>query len=344
MISYVTMKIGTQINNAFLKLSYKEQAEIIATLAPQLKRDPQILEKDIWVCWVLQKLFDLPNSLPMVFKGGTSLSKVFNLIKRFSEDIDISIDYRAFNNDIKLPIEKLSKTAQKKFSEKLKTDLIAYVNDVIKPHFQKISQNELNNEISISISEDGEKFRIHYPSSIYNITYISSSVLIEFGARNITEPKEYYQIKPDIAHLLPQLNFPTPNIPVLSPLQTFWEKTTLIHVECNRGELRKNSDRLSRHWYDLVMLSNHHIGAEAILNRDLLCEVIHHKKIFFNTAYANYDACLTGNFKLLPNPEQLQELQQDYQKMVTSGMFYESPPSFSELIKKIKEIEYNINT
>lgn len=328
--------------NSFLKLNHKEQAQIISTLAPTLKRAPQTLEKDIWVCWTLQKLFDLPNALPMAFKGGTSLSKVFNVIQRFSEDIDITIDYRAFNN-IDPFAKAISKTAQKKLSDKLKTDLITYVNDIIKPYFEKITKDEFNNEISVTISENSEQFRIHYPSSIGNTTYISSSVLVEFGARNVTEPNSYHKIQPDIAHLLKELDFPSPNIPVLSPLRTFWEKMTLIHVECNRGQLRKNADRLSRHWYDLAMLADHSIGQKALLNRHLLQEVVNHKKVFFDASYARYDDCLSGKFRLLPNTEQLKELQQDYQQMVMAGMFYQDPPSFTEILLKLKNIEHQIN-
>ena len=119
---------------------------------------------------------------------------------------------------------------------------------------------------------------------------------------------------------------------------------TLIHVECNRTNLRKNADRLSRHWYDLAMLSDHNIGQEAILNRNLLHEVVTHKKVFFDASYARYEDCLSGKFRLLPNSEQLKELQQDYQQMILVGMFYQAPPSFSEVIEKIKEIENKINS
>jgi hypothetical protein len=110
--------------------------------------------------------------------------------------------------------------------------------------------------------------------------------------------------------------------------RTFWEKAMLIHVECNRGELRASAERFSRHWYDLVMLAKHPAGQSAIENRELFEEVVRHKKVFFYTSYADYDTYLSGRLKLLPETDTLKGLRGDYEKMVGAGMIYSTPPSF----------------
>lgn len=122
----------------FLTLSLSNQGEIINALAPKIGLAPQVIEKDIWVCWVLDKLFTMPDALPMVFKGGTSLSKVFNAIQRFSEDCDVTISYLGFNNDFNPFSENVSKTALKKFTEKLRDQLRDYVFFIIGPYFKKL--------------------------------------------------------------------------------------------------------------------------------------------------------------------------------------------------------------
>ena len=170
-----------------------------------------------------------------------------------------------------------------------------------------------------------------------------SSVLVEFGGRNVIDPNEQYQVSPYIAEVTRNLELPTANVVVLSPERTFWEKATLIHVACNKGAFAPGIDRLSRHWYDLVMLSQHASGQRAIQDRALLADVVKHKRVFFDTAYAHYGNCLTGGMRLLPDPKFLAALQSDFEKMRDAGMLYKSPPSFDELITKLKAIEGAIN-
>ncbi|WP_409523201.1 nucleotidyl transferase AbiEii/AbiGii toxin family protein [Nitrincola sp. MINF-07-Sa-05] len=130
---------------------------------------------------------------------------------------------------------------------------------------------------------------------------------------------------------------------MLSPERTFWEKATLIHVECNRGLLKENAKRLSRHWYDLVMLSQHTSGQTAIQNRALFEDVVRHKKVFFKSSYANYDACLKNQLRLLPEKETLNGLRIDYEKMISAGMMYQTPPTFEEIVNSIRHLEQDIN-
>lgn len=150
---------------------------------------------------------------------------------------------------------------------------------------------------------------------------MGNSVLIEFGGRNITEPNEEHEVRPDIAEHVAELDFPRSTVSVLSPTRTFWEKATLIHVECQRDEFRTGAERLSRHWYDLAMLADLAHGQAAVADRALLADVVKHKKVFYNASYANYDACLAGQLRLIPEDAALAALRDDFQRMIGAGMF-----------------------
>lgn len=339
------LPVQVAMAESFLQLDANEQSQIYRALSPQLSRSPAVLEKDVWVCWVLQTLFTMPGRLPMAFKGGTSLSKVFGAIARFSEDVDITLDYRGLDPSFDPFAAGTSKTQQKKFSEALKAFVRDHAQSMVVPHFQtRLTAEFASNEYRVEVSDDGELLRVHYPSVLaLPGDYLANSVLIEFGGRNITEPNEDHEISPDIAEFIPDLVFPSSTVSVLSPARTFWEKATLMHVESQRGLLRPNADRLSRHWYDLVMLADLDIGLAALQNRALLLDVVKHKKVFFNTSYANYDDCLTGKLRLLPDEAGLASLAQDYQRMIDSGMFVGVPPAFTQITQRLHSLEIDIN-
>lgn len=276
---------------ALLAFPQEEQAEVISYFSQKLAMEPHVIEKDLWVCWALQQLFSMPNQLSMAFKGGTSLSKVFNAIFRFSEDIDITIDYTNFKNELKNPFAaNVSKTAQKKLSENLKLQLADHIHHTIKPHFQNAAKIQFDDKITVNVDPSGEKFWIKYPSVFSINPYLKEGVLLEFGARNVTTPNEIHRVESLIATLnsTHQFSLPSVSVPVLSPQRTFWEKATLIHVECKKHnntttkiKANTHAERLSRHWYDVVMLHRNSIGQDAIRNIALLKEVVRHKKVFF---------------------------------------------------------------
>ena len=329
----------------FLQLPHDEQSKILRALGPQLERAPFVLEKDVWVCWALQYLFTMPGRLPMAFKGGTSLSKVFNAIARFSEDVDITLDYRGLDASCAPFVEGISKSQLKKFGETLKECVRAHVHDVVAPYFHNTLAEQFGADTcKVEVSDDGEQLRIHYSSALESSdNYFGNSVLVEFGGRNITEPSDTYQIRPDIANLLTELAFPLAAARVLSPSRTFWEKATLMHVECNRGEFRAQAERLSRHWYDLAILADHEIGQQALADRALLADVVRHKKVFFNASYANYDACLSGRLRLLPDAAALPGLHEDFKRMCAAGIFIGELPSFEHIVDRLRVLESDIN-
>ena len=177
------------------------------------------------------------------------------------------------------------------------------MSETVLPYLQNHVLNLFPNQIfEITLSDDGEQLRFYYPS-IINIShgYLRDHVLIEFGIRNSTEPCEKHQITLYLAKDIGKnINLPTPLIDMLSPIRTFWEKVTLIHVECHRDRLVKTPERLSRHWYDLFMLNKSRVGEKALLRNDILKNILAYKKAFFNASYANYNDCWDGNLRLIP--------------------------------------------
>ncbi len=331
---------------SFLHLSRSEQSQIYRALGPRLSRAPVILEKDVWVCWMLQTLFTMPGRLPMAFKGGTSLSKVFGAIARFSEDVDITLDYRGLDSSFDPFAAGVTNNQLRKFGDSLKSHVREHAHGVVVPHFQERLAAEFGANLGrIEISENGEQLRVHYPTVLEAAGgYVSNSVLIEFGGRNIAEPNEEHAVRPDIAEHVPALEFPGSRVRVLSPARTFWEKATLMHVECQRGQFRAGAERLSRHWYDLAMLADLDHGQAALANRDLLADVVRHKKVFYNNGFANYDACLAGQLRLLPGEDVLPALRADFQRMIDAGMFIGDAPAFDVVVERLRALEAMINS
>lgn len=330
------------MNNSFFNLPMEERKLLITKTADRLDVSDLVIEKDLWVCWVLEQLFSLP--VHMAFKGGTSLSKAFGLIKRFSEDCDITLDYRHFMPE--LVLEGMSRSQLKKVSEQLKKQLQKYVSETVLPWLQdRIAITFPGQQFKLSLSEDGEQLRFYYTSIVCQSPgYLRDHVLIEFGIRNSTEPCNKHAIVPYLGSVVDErIHLPVPSVDTLSPVRTFWEKVTLIHVECNRDRLAQTPERLSRHWYDLYMLNNSPFGKESIMRDDIFRSVLEYKKAFFNASYANYDDCHQGKLKLIPQVENQKILASDFRHMIEAAMFYEEPPVFSEIMDSLKSLENSIN-
>ncbi|MBB0025228.1 MULTISPECIES: nucleotidyl transferase AbiEii/AbiGii toxin family protein [Burkholderiaceae] len=328
----------------YFDLPLAEQAELLLGLAPVLGRRAEILEKDIWLCLALGALFTLPCRKPMAFKGGTSLSKVYQAIERFSEDIDVTIDYRSLIQDAP-DLATLSNSQRRKLSDALKAALVDHVTKELVPALQAALAEKLpGREITLEISEDAEKLWLLYPSAVENTdAYLRPSVLIEFGGRNATLPQDTLTITPDVAPHVPAVTFPSAQVTVLSPMRTFWEKATLIHVECHRPDLRAGADRLSRHWYDLARLADHEVGLNAVADVELLKDVLHIKETFFRSGYSQYDLCLSGGLRLIPDAPLLDALSQDYQAMLSAQMFYGETLPFERIVERLTALEKAIN-
>lgn len=337
---------STDMNNEpavelFLRLPGDERKDILQTLSTKRGQSPAVLEKDVWVCWALKTLFEIPQPHPMAFKGGTSLSKVYNAIERFSEDIDVTLDYKSLLPTAEPFRENVTKSQLKKLSDNLRGLVRQHTHEVILPAFRAALADQFGEgSYKSELSEDGEKLSIQY-GPLFQTAYITEQVLIEFGGRNAITPSAAIPVRPYIAEDLSHLGFPEANVMVLAPERTFWEKVTLIHAECNAKNLDK-LERKCRHWYDIYKLSKTAIGVSAIADRELLHDVVRHKVVFYASNTAKYEACSSA-MKLVPDDEMLKALEQDYRKMVNDGMFYVEPPAFDVIIADLRELEELVN-
>jgi hypothetical protein len=329
----------------FLHLEAADQKAILEAGSTKLGRSSQILLKDVWVCWVLEQLFSMPNKPAMAFKGGTSLSKAYGAISRFSEDIDVTIDWTAFSNEADPFAEGVSRGEINRLSERLKEELGKYSHDVLLPYFKGCADQQFGEgSVTFEIDKDGHKIYVHYPSLVSGDSYIKDLVLLELGARNTTIPSECHRISSDVAQTVPEIIFPSPEVDVLSGQRTFWEKATLIHVACRRPNLPANADRMSRHWSDLVRLSECSLGSDALADKALLEDVIKFKKVFFHYGYAEYDLCLSGQFSLIANEQLNTLLKKDYEQMCDAEMFYDEPLIFDEITDRLAKLESRLNS
>ena len=283
----------------------------------------------------------------MAFKGGTSLSKVYNAIHRFSEDVDISFDYRDLLGEAwakKDPV-KMSGEALKKLRENLRGETERLVVDTVIPKLKEAVEQDMGETAAApEVDDSGEKVKVFYPSIADREGYLREWVLLEFGGRNLTEPCSSYIITPEIAAHLPDLDFPAASVTVLAPERTFWEKATLIHAECSRGTLRPTADRPSRHLYDLALLADHDIGRRALNNLDLFASVVEHKAWAFKDKSAHYERCLNGGLLLVPEAEAMREaLQKDFDAMNRARLFTTEPPTFSQIEARLATLADEIN-
>lgn len=338
--------MADQSTESYFSLRTTEQADLLKNLAPVMGRRAEILEKDIWLCLVLNALFGLPCRKPMAFKGGTSLSKVYKAIDRFSEDIDVTVDYRSLVTGAP-DLDTITSSSQRsRLSETLKAELAKHVIQELVPALQSALAAALPTiALNLVVSDDAEKLWVYFPSAVENSDdYVRPAILIEFGGRNSTLPQSTLTITPDIAEFVPNLDLPVAQVVVLSATRTFWEKATLIHVECHRPNLRPSAERLSRHWYDLARLADHAIGQSAMQDKELLNDVLSIKETFYRSGFSNYDRCNSGGLRLIPDAPLLDALRRDYRAMIDAQMFYGQTMAFEEIISRLRALEDSINS
>lgn len=331
----------------FFHLSTAERLEALDLAADTSGRLPHLLEKDIWVVWSLQHLFAGPYAEHLVFKGGTSMSKAYGVIGRFSEDVDLTYDIRAiagdFIGDADTPLP-ASKSQEKKWSKEIRSRLSDWVNAEIVPRLRlDIEQHGL----PATVRAEGDKVFIDYAPLVAGTGYVAPSVMLEFGARSTGEPSEPHVICCDAAAYLQEVEFPTATPQVMRAERTFWEKATAIHVFCAQGEFR-GGDRFSRHWHDVTRLDAAGFAEAAIADKALAQAVAAHKSVFFaekNTQgnLIDYHAAVSGGLQLVPDGSALATLAADYQHMVDDGLFLDDAEPFEALLERCRAIQRKAN-
>lgn len=332
-----------------LKLSEQDRIDTFSKAEVDIGLSEDIIEKDFWVCWTLKELFSLDEIKDnLTFKGGTSLSKIYKVIDRFSEDIDISIEraYLGFKDE-KDPANVGTKQAKKLIDELgeacqnfVRGDLFNKLESVIKsklgPKGWKLEIDEDDN--------DGQTILFTYPKLTAKASnYIRPVVKIEIGARSDHWPVSMQKIAPYVAEILPApLNQMDAEIRVLNIERTFWEKATILHKYSHYPENKIVPERQSRHFFDFYCLLNSEGKTKALANIDLLEKVAAHKNIYFKAAWANYLTAKKGSLKLIPEEKVMKAMEADYKAM--SEMFAGDVPSWDEIIKDLKEFEEDFNS
>jgi hypothetical protein len=230
----------------FFDLSARDRLEALNTAAAASGRPAHLLEKDVWVVWALQRLFAGPHGDHLVFKGGTSLSKAYGVIHRFSEDVDLTYDIRAIAADLVAQADSdlpRTRSQEKKWSKEIRARLACWVAQEIAPRLQAdIAQAKQPATVRV----DSDRVFLDYQAAATGTGYVAASVMLEFGARSTGEPSERREIRCDAAAHLQGVEFPTAAPEVMRAERTFWEKATAIHVFCKQGEFR-GGDRFARH-------------------------------------------------------------------------------------------------
>lgn len=329
------------MRNDYFSLNPAQQRLVIEQTAAKLNLPVQAIEKDLWVTAILQVLFTLPCAYGLVFKGGTSISKVWNAINRFSEDIDLAIDRSLFDLDgelTKKQVKKLRKVSSMFVREELFGQLC-----------EAIASTPLYGLCEIEAQPDGvgdstyPEPRIIYVkyASLFSdkIDYILPVVKIEAGARSLLEPTLNVAIKSLVDVALPSITTSLVDVEVRTAVaeKTFLEKCFLLHELFSRG-VAVSANRRSRHLYDLHMMMRKGIDKRAVSDDELWNTIHHHRSTLTSISGVDYTPDIRSRIVLTPPAECVEDWKIDYQAMQGS-MIYNNPPSFEELLQSMAELE-----
>ena len=339
---------------SFLSLPEQDRRDVFEAAASRLDTLPSYVEKDFWVCLVLDALYNrLPEGHPkLLFKGGTSLSKAFDLIRRFSEDIDLVVfrDGLGFAGE-RDPI--VAKNLSNKKRDALFKELIAacsgYILGDLAPALAKLI-DEMTEGCRIGPDEDDadrQTLFIEYPTlySWDDMAYVVPRVRIEAGARSALDPSLSCTITPYVADELPDWSFDVGDIRVMAPERTYWEKLLILHgVHCGYRDAQRlpvDRDRISRHYYDVAMITSTDLGWFALSNTDLLDAVRNHNIVAFRQAWKRFEEAVPGSVRLVPQAELRTVIERDYEAM--QGMILDDVPDFGWVMEQLQRAEAAIN-
>ncbi len=349
------------MNPDFLKVisasEHDRQGLFLAT-ANRLGTPIQNVEKDFWVTWTLDLLFNgrKAEEPRLLFKGGTSLSKAYGLISRFSEDIDITVFRQDIGQHIEVKnLEGLSGKKQRELLNEIKSACQGYIQGALLSRLNGQIQEifgeagiPITNPVVISDPDDPDQqtLLVRYPTvNAEPNSYIKPTVKIEAGAKSALDPHREVTIKPYLSDDLPDTDLLVSNVVTINAERTFWDKVVILHGlrkwHDNRGEVRQQGNRVSRHYYDLYRLFNSEAGASAIQNTSLGADCFHHALMFFNRPDYELQSALEGSFAIMPTTAMVGELKRDYQAMI--GMIFGDIPEFATVLHSIEELETQIN-
>jgi len=329
---------------SFFSLGRQDQAEALEAVRAITGRPSHLLEKDAWVVWVLDALFESTLGQDLTFKGGTSLSKAFKVIDRFSEDIDLTYDIRQLIGDLTGDGEGLPSTRSQanKWTSAVRDRLPGWIESHVRPVLASaLARDGLLARLELA-GESHDKLLLHYRAIGQGTGYVAPAVVLEFGARATGEPHQVILVACDMEGHLDGVSFPTARPQVMSVHRTFWEKATAAHVFCRQGRLR--GERYARHWYDLAALSGSKFFPPAILDREVALSVARHKSIFFAEkddagSTIDYFQAVTGQLRIVPEGKAMAALASDYDAMVQDQLMLGNAPGFDALMQACVQAE-----
>lgn len=345
------------MNSAYdtiLSADDETRAGLFTATAQRIGTTPQNVEKDFWVCWTLDALFNgLPDGPRLLFKGGTSLSKGFGLIRRFSEDIDVTV----FRDDLgeAHSVEDLQKLSGKKREAAL--DAIrgaceAFINGpMLAGLAQLAAEASGRNGIAegrlkiLPDDKDKQTLLFQYPTATEPDAYIPKVVKIESGAKSALDPNAVHSIRPYLEPDAPGLDLEVQGVTIVDAERTFWDKVVILHGLRRwyelKGVLKGGGNRISRHYYDLHALMQAPLGQKAIADAALGADCVAHARMFFNRPAFDLASAVPPTFVLMPEGDMYDALKQDYAAM--TGMIFGQAPSFEAVTESIADLERRVN-
>lgn len=318
-------------------LTPAQRRELFQETAARMGMTPAIAEKDFWVCWTLGRLFGQPElARQLMFKGGTSLSKVFNLIERFSEDIDLILDWRVVAGEDPLALR--SKAQQERLNNAINQEAQAYISGQLIGAVRAVIAPVCDCAMA---DDDPHAINVLYPAAFPD-AYLRPEVRLEIGPLAAWLPHDVYPIRPYAADAFPQLFAQAQTtVNAIRSERTFWEKATILHHEAHRPETSPQPARYSRHYYDMALMAWSPVKDAALADLDLLEDVVAFKQRFYPRGWANYEQAKAGTLRLVPMGHVLDSVRKDYVNMRT--MIFGRYPAFDEIMAVLHGLEGEIN-
>ncbi|MCT4643633.1 MAG: nucleotidyl transferase AbiEii/AbiGii toxin family protein [Carboxylicivirga sp.] len=325
----------------FYKNKPEERNAVFEAIGNNIGIPASAVEKDWWVVLTLALIQELKAAPHIVFKGGTSLSKAWNIIERFSEDIDLALD-KTF-----LGIEECTTVKQVK---KLRSATRKYIYNSFIPELQDRFKEVGFADVKVELyEEEGENLEpvqilVKYNTCTSASSYTKPEVKIEIGSRSLREPftnREFSSLVGEHYKDKPFADAPI-TVPCVNPERTFLEKLFLLHEEFQKPENEIRVDRLSRHLYDIEMLMRTEYAEIALANIELYNEIIEHRSIYTKISSIDYNEHQPKTLNPLPPDAVIDNWRKDYQQM-QEEMIYGDSLSFDKLLEQIKELKERIN-
>jgi hypothetical protein len=341
--SHNNRPMNTKAVSNWLNLSTSDKQDIFNEVAAEINLPAAALEKDWWVVRTLELVFASSIAPHTVFKGGTSLSKAWNLIDRFSEDIDLALDRRFLGFDktddemTGSQVAKLRKVSAKFIAEKYYPELEQFFNATGLKVNIKLGEIKTDDQDPIIIE-------IYYPSVTEQVAYLQPRVLIEVGSRSLIEPFDERSFTSLVGEKYKGMEFADGNIiiPSVNPQRTFLEKIFLLHEEFQLPTEKIKVERKSRHLYDLEKLMDTEYAISALSNAALYQTIVQHRAKLTPLRGIDYANHTPDKINPIPPDAIIKEWEKDYQAMQESMLYNPSLP-FDKLIERMKELKSRIN-